>query len=681
MSRKDDNEKPLLRKTIVELLEKGKTKLQSSLFKNEDNIIKIKLLKLMFQSTEEEDLLYYNIKNMEIDISVVGMIKTFLSHLQKYTVELCIMEKDSISKFYYSIKDKEVFISFSEKMQKNQIPFFQALRFISYLNNDADITNDIVKFVKKNKYVRTIIHNYIEKVQGSLWKIIFMYNNYVLKIYDENEIQQKDDHFFQLYDAYNLIELFQKYICYNDCYSQGEIADFISILFKSLTCNMKKLYLNEGNEVVLINDLIKLIFETIAEKFQSKNYYERKQVNELYNLLADFIKDRSELSCEDNYAKFVVQYSRYYLQGNNKLLVKLFMEGLNRDNFPSCFKEIPFEDNENFYANIEKYIDYIKCAKKKRKIYGSKGINENKIEEISTTSTNNSKTSVKDEEKLSENDIQNNNISKEDSYNNKKDKKNNNTSFSKDNKFSIHINEIKNEKKIQDNNNNDMNCRPSNENENILIQKSEMDNLKNDLLLEINELKKIINENKTISDKNRIELEELKEKYKKSQESYKKSQESYSKLMNIVQKNKKDLDELKKEMKRISYRDISKLIINKYISKYENKLPLNANKKKKAELILSYIVEKDEKNYFKKISETYFDSNIKSHISYILKESEKKMIIGSNYNTNSLINEIFKDYCEKIIEEKNENKINVYIDIKAIIRQLYENYLNSFYKY
>ena len=69
-----------------------------------------------------------------------------------------------------------------------------------------------------------------------------------------------------------------------------------------------------------------------------------------------------------------------------------------------------------------------------------------------------------------------------------------------------------------------------------------------------------------------------------------------------------------------------------------------------------------------------------SHLSYILKESEKKMLIGSNYNSNSLINDICKDYCKQIIDENNDDKIKVYVDINAIFRQLYENYLNSFFK-
>ncbi len=125
MSGNDDNEKSLLRKTIVELLEKGKVKLQSSHFKNEDFTAKITLLKLMFQSTEGDELLNYNIKNMKIEFNIINMIKTFLSYFHNYSIECCVMEKDSLSKFYYGIKDEEVFASFSEQVQKNQIPFFK----------------------------------------------------------------------------------------------------------------------------------------------------------------------------------------------------------------------------------------------------------------------------------------------------------------------------------------------------------------------------------------------------------------------------------------------------------------------------------------------------------------------------------------------------------------------------
>ena len=85
----------------------------------------------------------------------------------------------------------------------------------------------------------------------------------------------------------------------------------------------------------------------------------------------------------------------------------------------------------------------------------------------------------------------------------------------------------------------------------------------------------------------------------------------------------KELSELKKEMKRINYRDISKIIINNYISKNKKKLqPLN-NKKEKADYILT-LLDGKELEYFKKIVITYFDSNLRSHISYVMMDLDKK---------------------------------------------------------
>ena len=662
MSGIDDKEKILIKKVIDELLGKGKIELQNIKFESKDSLIKIKLLKMMFQSKKEEEVLYYNLKNKKINSNIQNMINKFLNNLLTYSVESCILDKDTISNSYYSIKDEELFASYFAKTKKNQIPFFEFVRFISFLNNDTDITNTITNFVKKNKYVKSYLNKYIEKVRGSLWKIFFLYNYHVLNIYDENEIGEKDE-FFLFYDKSNIIGLFQQYICYNDCCGQGEISNFISTLYKSLTCNMNSLYLLQGNEFIIVNDLIQLIFRTIAEQFQNKNYHEKRQINDLYDIIADSIKNCSELTSEKNYAKFVVQYSRYYNQGN-KMLVKLFLEGLNENNFQNCFKEIPMNINDNFYENIEKYINYIHCikeSKKKGKTDKSQDNIEKEFMEASSINSNNNKTTVKDEVKIEDNNIHNKsceNISNI-SYDIKDTKDNNDVLFTKDNKYTINKGEIKSEEKSQENKkNNILNIEPSNrQKDNKLNLDNAIIDLKAELMEEIKELKlKLIS-----SDKKQLELE------KKHQESLKK-----------IQQNKKEISELKKEMKRINYRDISKIIINKYILKFFNKLQSIKTKKEKANFILT-LLQNPEKTYFQKIVETYFDSNIKSHISYIIKEHEKKMIIGSNYDANSVINDICKDYCEKIIEEKDDDNIKNYIDLKKIIRELYDNYLKSIF--
>ena len=138
----------------------------------------------------------------------------------------------------------------------------------------------------------------------------------------------------------------------------------------------------------------------------------------------------------------------------------------------------------------------------------------------------------------------------------------------------------------------------------------------------------------------------------------------------------KELSELKKEMKRINYRDISKIIINNYISKNKKELPPLNNKKEKADYILT-LLDGKELEYFKKIVITYFDSNLRSHISYAMMDLDKKIIIGSPHNETSLIDKITNDYFMKIFDERDDNNIKNYFDIKKVIKDLYENYLNQ----
>ena len=66
------------------------------------------------------------------------------------------------------------------------------------------------------------------------------------------------------------------------------------------------------------------------------------------------------------YAKLVLEYCRYINQGN-KSIVKTFLEGLNKNNFTSNFKEIPIDKNDNFYLNTEKYMNSIKTMIENKK--------------------------------------------------------------------------------------------------------------------------------------------------------------------------------------------------------------------------------------------------------------------------------------------------------------------------
>ena len=94
--------------------------------------------------------------------------------------------------------------------------------------------------------------------------------------------------------------MLQRYMCYNDLYCEWELSYFVSILCKSFTYNLNCLYLKEGKEYNLINDLLGFIFRTISERFKFKEYYNKKQINELYDCIADSIKDCSDMTIEKN---------------------------------------------------------------------------------------------------------------------------------------------------------------------------------------------------------------------------------------------------------------------------------------------------------------------------------------------------------------------------------------------
>ena len=203
---------------------------------------------------------------------------------------------------------------------------------------------------------------------------------------------------------------------------------------------------------------------------------------------------------------------------------------------------------------------------------------------------------------------------------------------------------------------------------------------------------KIKNEN---NEQLKKELEEVKkdmkimiEKYQNVQEKLKETDEKYKLVKEELKEVKKkeidgqikiksELFKLKKEMKQISYRDISRSIINNYIEKYGNKLIKENNlkkKKDKAKKIVTYLKGK-ESAYYNKIVDKYFDSNYKSHISKIFNDFGKNSIIGLELEKNDIIDKIFSDYCSTILEEKIDNNntvIEQFFEIKKIINDLYD---------
>ena len=650
-----NNEETIVKDIIDNLINLGEAKLPKEQFKDADNKDKIKILKLMFQENEKEEILHYYKNKLEASSNVKRILILFVKNLRNYPLKECIENKDIISNNYYCIKEDELFTTYLNQMKNKLIPFFQMVKFIAYLNSNNDISHKITNLIKKNDNIKSYVKVYINNIQRTLWKIIVIYNKIVLDLYEEGEIEIKDS-FIELFNKNNLIGLLQRYLCYNDLSCEGEITNFINILCNSFTYKLNSLYLTEGNDHEIINELIRIIFKKIDEQFQFKKYLNKRQMNELYESIAYNIKNCCEITDEQNYAKFVNEYCNNFNQGN-KSITQIFLEGLNKNNFKKCFKEIKIENNnDDYYANIDKFMNDIQAVKKNKKI---SRLNEEQKNEIEETSLNNEE--VKEEIK-NENinnqmitlDVENNNINI-----NKEDINNNN------NDNNINDKDINNK---NNNKNNEENAEEKEQNNyldnNLFKQLEEEIIRKIDLKYEnrINELKNKINEQNKINENINKELE----KFKKS------NVKMENKLLNV----KNELFELKKDMKRINYRDISKIIINEYISRYKTQLPKSLNDKKEKAYYVLKLLEEKEKVCMEKIVNAYYDSNIKSHISHVINEFNKKNIVGSSFDKNYVINSISNDYCKNIIDEKNDDNIKEFIDIKKIIKDLYEKIIN-----
>ena len=123
-----------------------------------------------------------------------------------------------------------------------------------------------------------------------------------------------------------------------------------------------------------------------------------------------------------------------------------------------------------------------------------------------------------------------------------------------------------------------------------------------------------------------------------------------------IQKLKKEIFELKSEMKTIKFRDISKMIINNYISKYLNLIKEINNKKDKAYKIADFL-NGNEKLYYMTLINKYYESNKSSHITGYIEEYKKKDIIGLSKDddiTRKLINE----YISTIFQIKNDENFS-----------------------
>ena len=634
-----NQEKEELNKIIESLIHKGISPQPKLKFSDEDIENKYEILKIICgvsSEKEKDDLNIQNIFNIKpINSPVQQKIMTFIYNMEFYSINEMIQKYDSLSISYFQLKDENDFINFLKVKKFRMIPFFTMLGFASYMNLKRD-TSDEVSKLAKSKYMKDMISHYIIEKRKSLASVILYYIKAILE--DDNNEENTDVLQTKNLLIQGLNDSFQRYMCFNNLYDEGEISNLVYCLFKVITSNVKSLYLAKGPEYLLINGTIKYIFEEIIKSFTIANYFQKSKMNTMYDNIANIINILAEESFEENYAKLVVKYCKRFNQGNRNIVFTFFL-GLNPDYFREAFNCLKFPDNKNedFYQNIQDYIEQISSKKKKR---------------------------IKKDKKLLINNIEE-----------KKDNEDNNSQYikSKDNGNET-IDNLTNQNKDYPYISNEKIEKINTEDIKKIIECNNQLMLKNEEVM--NEIKEMKKKNEELMLKNDEVMNEIKEIKKQNEEIIQEGDKKTQKLMNSIVKMKSQLCSMKNEMRQISYRDISKLIINNYIDKYEKKLGKEMDIKKrkdKATKIIEYI-KGNESTYYKRLVNKYYDSNHVSHISKFFEDLGLNYIIGLTYNKNELIDKVLADYCKIFLEENNDNKTLNEIDnlfgVKKIISEI-----------
>ena len=386
-----NQEKEEFNKIIESLIHKGISPQPKLKFSDEDIENKYEILKIICGVSNEKekgDLNIQNIFNIKpINSPVQQKIMTFIYNMEFYSINEMIQKYDSLSISYFQLKDENDFINFLKVKKFRMIPFFTMLGFASYMNLKRD-TSDEVSKLAKSKYMKDMISHYIIEKRKSLASVILYYIKAILE--DDNNEENTD-----VLQSKNLLiqglnDSYQRYMCFNNLYDEGEISNFVYCLFKVITSNVKSLYLAKGPEYLLINGTIKYILEEIIKSFTIANYFQKSKMNIMYDNIANIINILAEESFEENYAKLVVEYCKRFNQGNRNIVFTFFL-GLNPDYFREAFNCLKFPDNKNedFYQNIQDYIEQI-SSKKKKRIKKDKKLLINNIEEKKDNEDNNS---------------------------------------------------------------------------------------------------------------------------------------------------------------------------------------------------------------------------------------------------------------------------------------------------
>lgn len=636
--------------------------------------------------------------------------------------------------FYENIKiDYADFIKELDKMKSkiNFDLFGVAICFASYLNKNRNLL-DLFSNLEKEPLIKdleldndTLTKNYL---YYTVTDYCILYNIPIIpdKEYDTTGIS-KD----------KIIEEVKELKCYAEfCPINESYKNFLISLCSCLK-DSQDIRINQDKNVV---DFIDLIFIMLNIHLRNTNYWEDSYMSIIMNDIYKSSFQYCTENFNENYIDLVISYiTKYGISSEDFLYI--FLKGLNKNEFNKAFQNLNLKEDIGSINNketIKTLIDkmYKKKKKKNKKKNDSISLNkDNKVNNIGKGNFSNEKADISIEfnknqqieihsreliskdnnEKIRKEDkkLNNENIIKEVNIDKTKDKNQDKKVFiDKTNihKESIDITDkfnITKDSKIQKNKiiiqeENKYNFKEKNEKEEVedinpkkiyedfLNLKKEMENkiqiLKKEnenelqILKKENENVKKENENKIqiLKKENENELQDMKEKINNMNEEIDSLQRENRKKDIEIKQLKDDFKFVNMDLERISFRDLSKRILNNminFVNKKNGKLFAGLSKRKEKLNKINKCFKFDGIQFmqkpFKEICDKYYNSNIRSHIPDIAKNI-KGQPIGLN---NDPAGTILKKYYEVMIDSKDKKVFDFLLNKLSIKDEINDLYL------
>ena len=634
-------------------------------------------------------------KNKWIDLFIKAFCTTFKEELESE------LKYGTFIKYFCEFYDniKKNYIDFLKELEKIKTKidfdlFEAAVCFMCYLNKNTKYLN-IISDLKKDSEIRRLEIDNDKLTKNYLYYTItdycILYNIPIIpdEEYDLTDIN-KD----------KIISEIKELKCYAEVCPINKTYNNFLLLLCSCLENSQDLRIGQEKNV---KDFIELIFIMLNIHLRKPYYWKESHLSSILN---DIYKSSFQYCTEnfnENYIDCVISYITKYEIGSEDF-ASIFLKGLNQDEFKKTFVNLQLKENINNINNKETIQYLINKMYKKNKNGKLKNITNNNFSESKNVGT-----SISLKKETPEKEIINTNnkeISSKDNriqeINNKKieEKTQEKMTINNNNNPCEEVKDIIDEINTKENSNNDINKKILQRNNNDFTkEKNEIKDIKESKI----ETKEIIikkddskeknvdedNKKKKIeSDKNKDIKELLFNLKKEMDDKIQSLQEENQIKFNILEQEniKKDIEikQLKENIKninldlqRISFRDLSKRVLNgmiDFVNKKDEKLLVGLSKRKDKLNKINECFDFKDIQFMKKplreICEKYYNSNIRSHVPDIAKIVQQQPIGLKNDPAGIIL----KKFYQVMIDSKQAEVLNFLsnqLNIREEINNLY----------